>query len=41
MYPFLFSNLGNIKDYETGEFWSRKEFFKEIECRIACLKILE
>ena len=40
MYPFLFSNLGNIKDYETGEFWSRKEFFKEIQCRIACFKNL-
>ena len=38
MYPFLFSNLGNLKDYETGEFWPRKEFSKEIKCRIAYFK---
>ena len=38
MYPFLLSNLGNIKDYETGEFWPRKKFFKEIKCRISYFK---
>ena len=38
MYPFLFSNLGNIKDYETSEFWPREEFLKEIKCRIAYFK---
>ena len=35
MYPFLFSNLGSIKDYETGEFWNKNEFFQEIKYRIA------
>ena len=38
MYPFLFANLGNIQDYETGVFWGRKEFFKNIKYRIAYFK---
>ena len=38
MYPFLFSNLGKIKDYETGEFWEQRQFFKEIKYRIAYFK---
>ena len=38
MYPFLFSNLGSIKDYESGETWKRDVFFKEINIRISYFK---
>jgi acyl-CoA synthetase (AMP-forming)/AMP-acid ligase II len=40
MYPFLFSNLGNIKEYESGEVWDKNEFFKHIEKRILIYKNL-
>tara|TARA_X000000950_G_C13860246_1_gene638404 strand:- start:369 stop:1886 length:1518 start_codon:yes stop_codon:yes gene_type:complete len=38
LYPFLFSNLGSIKDYESGETWKRDVFFKEINIRISYFK---
>jgi len=38
MYPFLFNNLGNIKDYETGELWDKEEFFKNIKLRVLYFK---
>ena len=34
MYPFLFSNLGSIKDFETGEFCNKDEIFEKIKRKI-------